>query len=41
MAKATNKAEAATAAKDEPRRDELQVGARLRHARLLEGIRIR
>ena len=41
MAKATNKPEAATAAKDEPRRDELQVGARLRHARLLEGIRIR
>lgn len=41
MAKATNKPEAAVAAKDEPRRDELQVGARLRHARLLEGIRIR
>ena len=41
MARATNKSEAAAAAKDEPRRDELQVGARLRHARLLEGIRIR
>jgi transcriptional regulator with XRE-family HTH domain len=27
--------------KEAPRRDELQVGARLRHARLLEGIRIR
>ncbi len=27
--------------KKEPQRDELQVGARLRHARLLEGIRIR
>lgn len=30
-----------TAGKDAPKRDELQVGARLRHARLLEGILIR
>jgi transcriptional regulator with XRE-family HTH domain len=41
MAKVTTKPEAAPAEKEGPRRDELQVGARLRHARLLEGIRIR
>lgn len=41
MARTTIKSEAAAPPKDEPRRDELQVGARLRHARLLEGIRIR
>jgi transcriptional regulator with XRE-family HTH domain len=41
MAKATTKSEAVPAEKEGPRRDELQVGARLRHARLLEGIRIR
>lgn len=33
--------EPAATDKASPRRDELQVGARLRHARLLEGIRIR
>ncbi len=37
MSRAPSKPEAETA----PRRDELQVGARLKHARLLEGIRIR
>ena len=41
MPKVTTEAEAAPADKGAPRRDELQVGARLRHARLLEGIRIR
>lgn len=41
MPKVTTGAEAAPADKGAPRRDELQVGARLRHARLLEGIRIR
>ena len=41
MPKVTTEAEAASADKGAPRRDELQVGARLRHARLLEGIRIR
>jgi transcriptional regulator with XRE-family HTH domain len=41
MARTTIKSEAVAPPKDEPRRDELQVGARLRHARLLEGIRIR
>ena len=41
MPKVITEAEAAPADKGAPRRDELQVGARLRHARLLEGIRIR
>ena len=41
MPKVTTEAEAAPADRGAPRRDELQVGARLRHARLLEGIRIR
>lgn len=41
MAKTTTKAGALPPAKEPPRRDELQVGARLKHARLLEGIRIR
>lgn len=41
MPKATKTANAASADREGPRRDELQVGARLKHARLLEGIRIR
>ena len=41
MPKTKTSAQAPSAEKEEPRRDELQVGARLRHARLLEGIRIR
>jgi transcriptional regulator with XRE-family HTH domain len=41
MSKVIVDAEPAAADKATPRRDELQVGARLRHARLLEGIRIR
>jgi transcriptional regulator with XRE-family HTH domain len=41
MPKTSTSLMAAPAEKPAPRRDELQVGARLRHARLLEGIRIR
>lgn len=41
MPKTKTGAHAPSVEKEEPRRDELQVGARLRHARLLEGIRIR
>ena len=41
MPKVTVDAEPPATDKAAPRRDELQVGARLRHARLLEGIRIR
>ncbi len=41
MPKASTSVKAEPVEKAAPRRDELQVGARLRHARLLEGIRIR
>ncbi|HSI41040.1 MAG TPA: cupin domain-containing protein [Xanthobacteraceae bacterium] len=41
MPKAVKTADAAPADKDPSRRNELQIGARLKHARLLEGIRIR
>ena len=41
MAKKETGTETPSGDRKEPRRDELQVGARLRHARLLEGIRIR